>query len=156
MKIALVSSATTYWLAGQVGVNERVFSSAANLDFGGEIIVQSQDRVRAANVAHRDRKNYSASVSWTTVRKFESLTDAEVFAATYDAVYPRTGALEFYGANGVLVATLQNVVVRPPGRRVTGVSVELRYSVVGGAWTLEEGYPGLVTMGGQVVTMPND
>lgn len=154
MKIALVSSATTYWLAGQVGVSERVHSSADRLEFGGDIIVQPQERVRARHMAFRDRKNYSASVSFRTTRKFTTLTDAEAFAATYDALYPRTGFLEFYGADDILIATLQNAVLRPPTRIVTGVSVEMTYSAVGGEWTVEESYSSIITMGGEAVTMP--
>ena len=134
MKIALVNDSTTYWLAGQTGVSERVHSSAGDLEFSGEIALQGQSRVRAVTRAWRDRGNYSAGVSFTTTRKFDSLTEAEEFAATYDLDYPRTGYLEFYGANGGLVVTLQNVVVNPPRRRVTGVSVRLDYSVVGATW----------------------
>ncbi len=152
MKIALVHSSGTYWLAGQVGVSERVHSSAADLEFSGEIAVQGQDRVRAPARAFRDRLNYSSGVSFTTSRKFDTLTAAEEFAATYDAVYPRTGSIELYGASEVIVATLQNAIVNPPRRRVTGVSVQLIYSVVGGAWELPEGFEYL-TMGGEVITM---
>ena len=61
---------------------------------------------RAVARAWRDRGNYSAGVSFSTTRKFDSLTEAEEFAATYDLVYPRTGYLEFYGAAGAVVATL--------------------------------------------------
>lgn len=134
MKIALVHDSTTYWLAGQTGVSERVHSSAGDLEFSGEIALQGQSRVRAVARAWRDRGNYSAGVSFSTTRKFDSLTEAEEFAATYDLVYPRTGYLEFYGAAGAVVATLQNVVVNPPRRRVTGVSVRLDYSAVGANW----------------------
>lgn len=156
MKIALVHDSTTYWLAGQVGVNERVFSSAANLEFTGQIIVQGQDRVRAASRAWRDRKNYSSGVSFTTTRKFPTLAEAEEFAALYDAVTPRTGHIEFYGSSDVVVAILDNAIVNPPTRKITGVSVELRYSVVGGGWVLPEGYEDYLMMGGEFITMGGD
>jgi hypothetical protein len=134
MKIALIHNSNTYWLAGQPGVSERKHSSAGDLEFSGAIALQGQDRVRAVSRAWRDRGNYSAAVNFSTTRKFDSLTEAEEFAATYDVVYPRAGYLEFYGAEDALVATLLNAVVNPPRRRVTGVSVRLDYSVVGAIW----------------------
>lgn len=157
MKIALVNESTTYWLAGESGVDERVHSSAADLEFGGSIAIQEQTRVRARAKAWRDRGNLSAEVSFSTTRKFDSLSEAEEFAATYDAVYARTGYLECYGASGSLVAVLENAIVNPPRRKVTGVSVLLNYTAAGGRWLIPDGEGGYespgVTMGGEGITM---
>jgi hypothetical protein len=132
MKIALIHESTTYWLAGETGVDERVHSSAADLVISGAIALQEQSRVRAVARAWRDRGNQSAEVSFSTTRKFATMAAAEEFALTYDITFPRTGYVEFYGASGSVVGTLGNAVVNPPRRVVTGVSVRLEYTVVGG------------------------
>ena len=131
MKIALIHDSTTYWLAGETGVDERVHSSAADLVISGAIALQDQSRVRAVARAWRDRGNKSVEVSYSTTRKFATLAAAEEFALTYDTNFPRTGYVEFYGASGSLITALTNAVVNPPRRVVTGVSVRLDYTVVG-------------------------
>lgn len=157
MKIALKYETDTYWLAGEPGVSERVHSSAADLEFSGQSNVQAQGRVRALNMAFRDRGNLSAGVAWSTVRKFASLSAAEEFALVYDTVFPRTGYLDFYGADGTVKARLDNAQVNPPVRKVTGVSVRMDYSAQGGRWLVPDGGGGFetpeITMGGEVVTM---
>lgn len=157
MKIALLHEAITYWLAGQPEVSERVHSSAADLVFTGDIQIDIQGRVRASSMAYRDRGNLSAGLSFSTWRKFTTLAEAEEYSAVYDAVNPRTGYVDLYGASGSIIARLQNAVVRPPVRAVTGTSVKLDYTVVGGAWVVPDGEGGFetpeITMGGEFVTM---
>jgi hypothetical protein len=156
MIIALIHTTGTYWLAGEVGVDQRVHSSAADLQFAGGAMMQSQQRVRAAVIALRDRGNLSASVSFTTSRQFSTIDDAEVFAATYDAGTPRAGTLRCYRESGAAVCQLDNAVVAPPTRQVIGVTVILNYSVSGGGWqalTPEGDLDPIVSMGGNAVTM---
>ncbi len=156
MIICLIHNATQYWLAGQLGVDQNVHSSAANLQFGGSAILQAQQRVRAANTALRDRGNLMSSLSFTTSRLHESLSEAEVFAATYDVVFPRTGTLRCYRETGEAVCQLANAVVAPPTRQVIGLTVLLSYSVSGGAWqalTPEGEIDPTVTMDGSYITM---
>lgn len=157
MKIALVYESDTFWLAGQIGVGEREHSSAADLVFSGSVVVDVQTRVRAKAVRLVDRGNLSAAVSWSTVRKFATLSEAEQFAATYDHVFPRTGYLDFYGADGTVVSRLDNAHLQPPVRKVTGVSVMMEYSAQGGQWLVPDGEDGFetpeITMGGETITM---
>ncbi len=160
MKIALIYESDTYWLAGQTGVSERVHSSAANLKFTGAIEIDAQGRIRAANMRFQDRSNLSSGVTFTTTRKFGSLAAAEEYSALYDALNPRTGYLDVYGADGGAKARLTNAIVKPPVRVISGVSVQLDYEVIGGKWLMnlgtaedaEFGTPE-ITMGGEVVTM---
>ncbi|MGE9268369.1 MAG: hypothetical protein ACQKBY_09755 [Verrucomicrobiales bacterium] len=156
MKIALKNEGTHHWLAGQPGVSERTHSSAAGLAFGGEVIQDPQTAIRAAAKVWQDRGNYEGSVSFSTTRKFTTKAAAEEFAALYDLLWPRTGDLDLYGADGQIVARLTNVLVSPPSRRVYGVSVDLDYTVVGGLMEAPEG-GGFddpeYTMAGEAVTM---
>lgn len=156
MILCLIHNATQYWLAGQLGVDQHVHSSAGSLQFGGSTIMQAQQRVRAGHTALRDRGNLVASVSFTTSRQFETISDAEVFAATYDAVFPRSGTLRCYRETGESVCQLLNAIVAPPIRQVIGVTVMLTYSVSGGEWqalTPEGEIDPTVTMDGSYITM---
>lgn len=157
MKIALLSDAVVYWLAGQEGIAQTVHSSAADLRINGQINVESQARLRAAFMAFRDRGNLQQNISFTTSRKFDTPSEANDWAITYDAVTPRTGYLDFYDETDEPVARVLNVVVSPPERRVIGVSVQLSYSVVGGEVLIADGEGEFdtpeITMGGDYVTM---
>jgi hypothetical protein len=157
MYIALVHEALTYWLAGEPAVSQRVHSGAADLVISGDIALDQQGRVRASSMRYSDRKNLSATVSFTTTRVFDTEDEAEDFSATYDAVYPRTGYLDLYNAAGEARARLLSAVVKPPTRRLVGLSLILEYTVVGGAWLIADGEGGFetpeITMGGEVVTM---
>jgi hypothetical protein len=156
MLLCLIHNATNYWLAGQVGVDQSVHSSAANLQFNGSAILQAQQRVRANYTALRDRGNLMASVSFSTTRQFDTISAAEIFAATYDAVFPRTGTLRCFRESGPSVCQLLNAVVAPPSRQVIGVTVMMSYTVNGGEWqalTPEGDLDPVLTLSGDVITM---
>lgn len=157
MKIALINSEVFYWLAGEPGIDQTVHTSAGDLRINGQINIDSQARLRAAAMAFRDRKNLQQSITFSTWRKFDTPAEAKEWALTYDAVMPRTGSLDFYDEAGDPVARLSGAVVSPPQRRILGVSVELTYSVVGGAMLIADGEGGYetpqLTMGGEYVTM---
>lgn len=157
MKIALKNGDTNYWLAGEPGIAQAVHSSAGNLQFSGTINIQQQGRVRATGIALRDRKNLAETVAFTTSRKFPTTDAAELWSATYTAVFPRTGYLDLYNEAGTVIARLDNAIVQPPVRTVVGVSVQLSYTVIGAAMLVPAGEGAFETpemmMGGEVVTM---
>lgn len=157
MKIALKNGDTNYWLAGQPEVAQSVHSSAGNLQFSGTINIQQQGRVRAAGMAFRDRRNLGETVAFTTSRKFATTDEADEWSATYSAVFPRTGYLDLYNESDEIIARLDNAIVQPPVRTVIGVSVQLSYTVIGGAMLVPDGEGAFETpemmMGGEVVTM---
>ncbi len=157
MKIALRHEGTDYWLAGEPAIAQAVHASAGDLRINGQINIDSQSRVRAVSMAFRDRGNLRQDISFSTSRKFATTGEADAFAATYDAVMPRTGYLDLYDEAGEPIARLVNAVVSPPERVTTGVSVALSYSVVGGAMLIADGLGGFetpeITLGGECVTM---
>jgi hypothetical protein len=157
MKIALRHEAVDYWLAGQPTIAQSVHSSAGDLRINGQINIDSQARVRAAAMAFRDRGNLRQEISFTTSRKFATTAEADEWSATYDAVFPRTGYLDFYDEDDDPIARLTNAIVLPPSRSVIGVSVQLSYTAMGGAMLIADGEGGFetpeITMGGEVVTM---
>ena len=173
MKIALKHESDTIWLAGQLGVSERVHSSAVDLKFTGDIEIDVQGRIRALYSRLQDRKNVTSGLTFSTFLKFDTTAAAEEYAALYDTVTPRTGYVDLYGANNLAIARLDNAIVKPPTRTVNGLSLRLDYVVMGGKWLVNTGGGGdgggggggggggddpdfgtpEITMGGQVVTM---
>jgi len=125
----------TYWLAGQPAVNEREFSSVSGFRLTPAIAVQTISRVRAAAVEVLDRKNLQTTISFGTTRKFATAVGAELWSLDYDASHPRSGTLIFESpqpGGGVSRRYMAGAVVQPPTRAVTGVSVDLSYTVTGG------------------------
>jgi len=138
MRIALLASnAVTYWLAGQPGVSERVHSSSAGLHITAKIQVQEDNLVRSPNAIPYDRQNLLTTISFGTTLQFDTTDEAEAFALDYDQNTPRTGTLilqtEIPGGSTVAQRYMPGAVVHPPNRAVTGTSVTIQYTVVGGA-----------------------
>ena len=134
MRVALIHSGTTYWLAGQSGTSERVHSSAADIRLDGQIATQENQFIRAANGETLDRGNLTTTITFGTSRLFASANLAELYSADYDATLPRTGTLilEFVPPTGSVTRRyLRNAVVLPPARQVIGCTVLLRYTVRG-------------------------
>ena len=128
--------------------------SRALLEEGGNAFAEV---FRAAGIALRDRGNLAETVSFTTSRKFATTDEADEWSATYSAVFPRTGYLDLYNESDEIIARLDNAIVQPPLRTVIGVSVQLSYTVIGGAMLVPDGEGDFETpemmMGGEVVTM---
>ena len=142
MRIALLAGdSETYWLAGQAGVSERVHSSTSGLHIIPKIQVQEDNLIRSANAVVYDRKNLTTNISFGTTRVFDTPAAAEAWSLGYDANMPRTGTLILESqltGGGVSRQFLAGAVVHPPSRQVTGCSVQLQYSIIGGAITTDE------------------
>ncbi len=132
MRIALVTDSLVVWLAGNPALAERMHSSAGGLSFSGHIEMQHNAFVRGAAAQIVDRGNLMSSVSFTTSRVFSSPAAAETWSALYDTTQPRTGCLVLDTTDGNYV-NLSPCVVQPPTRQVIGQSVQLHYTVTGGA-----------------------
>ncbi|MEI7912285.1 MAG: hypothetical protein WCK77_21850 [Verrucomicrobiota bacterium] len=131
MRIALVHSTGTLWLAGNPAVVERLHSSAGSLAITGHIGIQTDAFVRGLAVAHTDRGNLATTVSFSTSRQFATTPAAEIWSALYDSVQPRAGTLILDSTDGTY-QFMAGCVVQPPTRQVIGCSVQLHYQVVGG------------------------
>lgn len=117
-------------------MGEREFSSASGFRVSGQISVQNDAFIRAAEAGVLDRGNLQTTVEFGTVRKFATAHTAELWMLDYDATMPRTGTLiiETIQANGgVSRRYMRGAVVMPPKREANGVSISLNYTVVGGA-----------------------
>ena len=136
MRVALhPASGPDVWLAGDPSKSEREHSSAANIRLSGRIQTQAVEKVRANNAGIFDRKNLIETLTFSTVRKFDTAAEAEDWSLTYNAAMPRTGDAilqTITPGGGVSTRTMGNVVVMPPTRVVTGCSVELNYEITGG------------------------
>jgi hypothetical protein len=130
VRISLTSGETTYHLAGQSGVSERVHSSAGDLSVSAQINTQPRDGVRRAAAGLHDRKNLKTTISFTTTRLFATQALAQAFSLDYDGAYPRTGTLTLTPIGGT-AKYLREAVVFPPDRRVIGATVQLSYTVTG-------------------------
>ena len=139
MQIALQpTEGALVWLAGQPGVSERDFSSAADLDIDPVTLLQEDTFVRGRQARMTDRGNLKTSIRWNTVRKFATAEEASIFLLDYDNNTVREGTLILnipQTSGGVITRALPNAVVSPPRRRQTGVSVFLSYTAQGGAIT---------------------
>lgn len=137
MRVALrTTDGVFHWLAGKPGISEREHSSADQFRIAADVAVQEVRKVRAAVASVIDRGNLKTTVSFTTVRKFATAAEAEVWSLDYDLTQPRTGLLVMesqQATGGVSRRYLPDVVIQPPGREVTGVSVHLSYQASGGA-----------------------
>ena len=130
MRISLTSGATTYHLAGQSGVSERVHSSAADLRISAQIATQSRAGVRRTTSGAWDRKNLQTTITFSTKRLFDTSQLAQAFALDYDGTYPRTGTVALTPIDGT-VKYLREAVVMPPDRQVIGCTVLMSYTITG-------------------------
>lgn len=165
MRIALVHSGGTLWLAGNPALAERLHPSAGNLRMDGRTATQADLYVGGDETVHTDRGNLATTVTFETSRIFATVAEAEVWSGLYDSLNPRAGTLVGVGIAG-LVESLVNwpgAVVQPPRREVNGCSVMLSYEVLCGlpeaaAWAsgwVEFGYPSVnftITVNGTVYT----
>ena len=135
MRIALINGATTYPLAGEAGVDERMHTSAADFRMTGHAGKQSQTFVRAAYGQEIDRGNLFHGISFTTARQFSTPQAAFLYSLDYAASHPRDGILQMdtIGSWGAIARRqMTGALVDPPGRRVIGCSLMLDYHVSGG------------------------
>jgi hypothetical protein len=156
MRISLINASTTYPLAGQSGVSERVHSSASGLRMEPEVEIDSWTIINGRHAGFQDNGNMRWRVSFQTSRTFATVQAAELYALGYDALTPRTGTLKMECINGGSVSSRQmlNAVVPPPARNLVGCTLYLSYSITGGeiipgesitlgantlwSWTLQE------------------
>ncbi len=138
MRIALQpETGPLVWLAGDPEADERTFSSAGDLRLNGDILVQEDALLRAKNRRFRDRGNLSETITFSTVRKFASSAEAQLWAIDYNRTMPRAGTLIIridQPGGGIVNRYLSNAVVRPPARTEIGLSILLSYTVQGSAF----------------------
>ena len=138
MFVSLLVSSTTYPLAGEVGVSERVHSPAGDFRVEPRTEQQVITRVRAATATVLDRGNLLYTVTFSTTRKFATPEMAAAFALNHDNLIPRSGTLVFKSASpgGFLSEhRMAGAVISPPRRNTVGATVFLDYVVTGGAIT---------------------
>lgn len=136
MQVALkTAEGVTHWLAGTPGVSERDHSSVSDFRKTSRIQVQESSRVRAAYLQSWDRGNLGTELTFGTTRKFATVQAATDFAFDYDRAMPRTGTIILVtpiSGGGQRMRYMPAAVVEPPAMVVTGVTVELQYTVRGG------------------------
>jgi len=135
MRISLLSNGTSYPLAGESGVSERVHSSAGDLRIAPVAVSNGYQLLGAAYAERADLGNLVWNVAFSTTRVFASPDVAQLWSTDYEARFPRTGTLVIDTiAPGGTVTTrhLLEAIVEPPSRTVIGASVLLQYSVAGG------------------------
>jgi hypothetical protein len=138
MYVALLVSATTYPLAGEAGVSERVHSPAADFRIEPQAETQVIARVRATHALPVDRGNLANTITFSTTRKFLTPALASAYALMVEAAIPRSGTLVFKDVSPGgewSEHRMANAVVSPPRRSCTGCTVSLDYVVTGGAIT---------------------
>ncbi|MEI7912281.1 MAG: hypothetical protein WCK77_21830 [Verrucomicrobiota bacterium] len=140
MTLALINGTEIFYLAGHPDHSERVFSSAQDVRISGKVSVEARRRIRALAVEHVDRGQLATQVSFSTSRGFASNAAAEAYAALLEDAAELSGILVIRADGGDSADTyvyMCRAVVSPPAREVSGCSVRLHYSVVGGAITPE-------------------
>ena len=138
MRVALLlSGGSTIWLAGKPGVSEREWSSVSDFLVTPSINVQNDQFIRAAEAKVADRKNLLLTITFGTVQKFATASQAQLFATDYYLGQQRSGTLllDIPQAGGSSIFRYQpNAVVDPPIIRTVGVSVIMNYTVRGPAF----------------------
>lgn len=131
MRISLVTTTATHYLAGNPGLSEREHSSAGDFEISGQVLAQIMQRIRAATAPVEDRKNLTHQVSFSTSRLFATAAEAFLYSLNPAGKTDRAGTLVFtIGASSMSMA---NAVVEPPSCRVIGCTVLLTYRASGGA-----------------------
>lgn len=133
MRITLITSGSSYPLAGQWPLSEREFAGAVDFKISAEHVAESVQRVRAANAKMFHRGNLATTVSFSTRRIFASHAEALIYAADLAEETPRTGEVMF--ATGAGARYLQDAVVRPPTHEVDGCAVRMDYVATGSSIT---------------------
>lgn len=150
MRVSLKVGSTSYALAGEEGVSERVHSPAADFSIEPQAERQSMPRVRATTAGVVDRGNLSTRITFSTTRKFPSVPHASMWLLDYDRTFPREGIAVFEDTSplgAVLRRHLLSAVVSPPRRRFVGCTVFLDYEINGSEIIFVTGDPGTVPSG---------
>ena len=135
MRVSLITATATYPLAGETGVDERVFCGAVDFRLEASIQRQPLARLRAATAGEKDRQNLTTTITFGTRRVFATALAAFHHAADYDAAGDRAGTLRLdtVSPGGTVVSReMPGAVVSPPRRRLDGCTLWLDYTVRGG------------------------
>ena len=138
MRIGLENGGTTYWLAGESGVSVRVHSPVKDFVLGGDRQLDVAQIVRADHSRQFDRSGQVNEVSFGTFRRFDSSDEAWLYTLDYLDNVPLTGTLIFEidtPGGGTSTRIMANAVMQRPNMDATGETVELEYTVTGGAIT---------------------
>ena len=150
MRVSLKVGSTSYPLAGEDGVSERVHSSASNFAVDPILETQRITRVRATHAGIVDRGNLTTVVKFSTTRKFPTVPHASMWLLDYDRTFPREGIAVFEDVSplgAILRRHLLSAVVSPPSRRHIGCTVFLDYTITGSEIIFVTGTPGTVPEG---------
>ena len=136
MRISLLASnGSTYALAGQSGVSERVHSSAANMRIDPQAVMDILRAMGDRWSSPNDLGGQTNRVSFSTTRTFSTAAEALLFCTDYDALTPRSGILVIEALSGdTVIGTrhMQSAVMDPPSRSINGCTATLTYSISGG------------------------
>ena len=136
MRVALINSGVTYWLAGDPTKSEREHSSAADFRLSGRRLVQEATYVRADAGKALDRGNLLETITFSTWRLFDTVNEADLFVLDYHRTMPYTGTLRLVSliaGGGESNRYLNDAVIDPPEFLKAGASVQLTYTARGGA-----------------------
>jgi hypothetical protein len=140
MRIALQNGGTTYWLAGEPGVSVRVHSPVKDFVLSGDRQLDVANVVRANFTRQFDRLGQVNEVSFGTFRLFDTADEAFLFELDYLDDIPLTGTLLFeidIPGGGTHTRVMANAIMQRPEMSATGETVELEFTVTGGAITGE-------------------
>lgn len=95
--------------------------------------VQVGEFLRATTIKAFDRGNIRHQVSFRISRLFTSADDAFDWCLSYPSTVTRSGSVVFQ--SGTASKTMADAVLQPPKMSILGVTVEVSYTLVGGAIT---------------------
>lgn len=127
----------SYWLAGDPTKTERTHSSTL-IEYAPQRMIQENSGLRWPNKRYIDRANKSWNISFETHRLFDTPELLDAFVNTiFDGAHPWSGTVSF--RSGTLASwterDLTPCVIIPPVMVPTGVSLRLRYVILGGTFS---------------------
>jgi hypothetical protein len=156
MRIALQNGGTNYWLAGEPSVSVRVHSPVKDFILSGDRQLEVANVVRADFTRQFDRLGQRNEVSFGTFRLFDTADEAWLFELDYLDDIPLTGTLLFeidIPGGGTHTRVMANAIMQRPEMTAIGETVELDFTITGGAITGESGIGHYLTdTGGDYIT----
>jgi len=104
----------------------------SGFSMSGRTSVQQRSFLRAAASSNVDRGNLQTQLQFSSHYEFASVAAASLFAATHVATVMRSHTVELVLYDGTMVV-VSDAVLLDPQLRWTGRSVDVAYSIVGGA-----------------------
>lgn len=143
MRVAIQNGGSTYWLAGQAGVSERVHSSARDFSLSRDRQLTVAPIVHSGFTVQFDRGNESTIATFSTTRKFATAEECFLFMIRYSI--PLTGVTVFEVeqiGGGTVQSLMANSVMSKPVMTPIGKTLTIEYTITGGAITAGANEPG--------------